>query len=111
MLNYASQVQQDILIAGVATKHYDNKTFQLVQDWDTVPFVSLKVVSANESCPQDHPDVMIYREFQGIKDFCVCRGRDISGHKDSYYEVFKLGNCASDSKPKCKDEIGLPAVK
>ena len=54
---------------------------------------------------------MIYQEFKGIKDFCVCRGRDVSGHKDSYYERFIMSQCPLNSKPKCTDKEGLGPEK
>ena len=41
-------------------------TYQLVSDWDTVPLISVQVVSSDETCPEDHPEEVLYYDFSGL---------------------------------------------
>ena len=55
-----------------------NKTNELVSDWNIVPFTSLKVVDGAENCTEDHPEEALYYQFSGLQELCECgRGANI----------------------------------
>ena len=67
----------------------------MIEDWQTVPFVSLKVVDVEERCPIDHPDEAIYSVFMGTHGYCDC-----SDEPRRSYNKFRLGDCPEPPKTK-----------
>ena len=55
----------------------------MLDDWDTIPLISLKVVDGNEDCPNDHPEEVIYRQSPVISSLCTCK---------QWVEVDEYGN-------------------
>ena len=45
----------------------------MLEDWETVPFVSLKVIDGKQDCPNEHPEEVIYRQSPAIKETCTCK--------------------------------------
>jgi len=63
------------------------------QDWATAPFIDMIVVKLAEndqkSCPQSHPDEVLYQVWPGIKRFCDCTSID-DGSKAALGSTLKV---------------------
>ena len=87
MRRYSAQADDQI----VTLKNFENylpaRTHQVAQDWIKIPFTSLKVINGNETCPQEHPEEVIYQDFQGIQEHCTCNRPT---RKNEFGETFKV---------------------
>ena len=45
----------------------------MLDNWETIPLVSLKVIDGKQHCPEDHPEEVIYRRSPDIKETCTCK--------------------------------------
>ena len=45
----------------------------MLDDWETIPLISLKVVDGKYDCPVDHPEEVLYRQSPAIKETCTCK--------------------------------------
>ena len=80
-----------------------------MDDWNTVPFVDITVVSGNEECPSG-TELVIWKPWLGTVPYCVC-------NKERSW-MHKRGNCLSDQTSinwsydvyYCVDMEPLPAV-
>ena len=50
-----------------------NGLTQVSRDWITHPFIDIKVTDA-DTCPDSHPDMVLYRPFYGTRIGCDCLG-------------------------------------
>jgi hypothetical protein len=59
---------EDIVSSGILN--------QVAKDWQTVPFVDIKVFPAKNhtSCPEGYPSIVMERVFYGTQSACDCRG-------------------------------------
>ena len=60
----------------VKNTHYPPDTYQLVQDWDIVPLTSLIILHGEETCPPEHPEEVLLREFLGLEEVCECQNNE-----------------------------------
>ena len=47
---------------------------QVARDWSAYPYTDLKVVEGEYACPDDYPEAVFFRIFQGSKLGCDCLG-------------------------------------
>lgn len=80
-----------VILIGLSLSHeYDvgaltGNLIQIVNDWQTVPFVSLQL-TRDDTCPSGTEEA-IYKLWQGTQTMCLC-------HR-SYMNEHRLGACSS----------------
>ena len=88
---------------------------QIGRDWNKEPYTSIAVVNNSTTCPDDHPDVVVYRPWYGNELGCDCLGVSQS---DSSYNLEGMGNkmnpahiCTwNQTMGGCRQVEGNPAV-
>ena len=67
---YYLELPVSLLVSNITQS---NQIKQLLTDWDTIPYTSLKVIDGDSFCPEDHPEEVIYRQTPEIPQLCTCK--------------------------------------
>ena len=54
------------------TQHPFASFTQIADDWKSYAYTSIKVVNGGR-CPDDHPEPVIYKVWQGLHAYCDCQ--------------------------------------
>lgn len=78
---------------------------EIVHEWDTVPYTSVAIVKAEDSCPGTHPSLMIYDVWPGLEIVCYCE-------PSADYETVFGEQCEDDraSSTKCNERDAIPTM-
>jgi hypothetical protein len=60
-----------------------NHLTQIIQDWETVPLVDMRITSEKQ-CPESHPEEVFYKTWPGIYPTCDCQEKKDKSLKDFY---------------------------
>ena len=66
------EINDDIF--GLRSLYHTEQLYQLVEDWQTVPFTEMKIINANETCPEGFEEAF-YDDWMGTVPGCLILDR------------------------------------
>ena len=78
---------------------------EIVHEWDTMPYVSIALVKADDPCPPSHPSLMFYDNWPGLDVMCYC---EPSADYDTIYRT----SCQDEREEttKCSTREAIPTL-